>query len=348
MPSARSITKVCPSRRSKSKTPWCAKHSTPVMHQLVGHRAAPVRWSAGRPAALPPGLPGREGVGGGAYVVHPQAPHAQVARAAAPGPRARARARRAGAGVPSGPASRVPRKLLRLAPTSSGRPSARDRVEVGQQLPVVLAALGEAEPGVEHDAVGVDARGRRRVEALAELVDDGGHDAAGTVVRREVGHPVAVRAPVHGDVRRVGARDDVEDRRVGQAARDVVDDAARRRRARPRRPRRAWCRRRRPRPAAASPEMTGTTRSSSSATTGRVAPGRVDSPPTSRTSAPWASSSRPWASADAVSAYRPPSLKESGVTLTIPITRGRWGWLGASSAASGSAPSPRSAWRRCA
>jgi hypothetical protein len=43
----------------------------------------------------------------------------------------------------------------------------------------------------------------------------------------------------------------------------------------------------------------------------------------SRMSAPSASSRIPWVTAASVVAYRPPSLKESGVTFTTPITRGR-------------------------
>ena len=55
----------------------------------------------------------------------------------------------------------------------------------------------------------------------------------------------------------------------------------------------------------------------------RAAPGRVDSPPTSTRSAPSASSARPCATAASASSQRPPSEKESGVTLTTPITSGR-------------------------
>ncbi len=55
-------------------------------------------------------------------------------------------------------------------------------------------------------------------------------------------------------------------------------------------------------PSAARALITGTTRSSSSETSGRVAPGRVDSPPMSRMSAPSASSRRPWAMAASLSA----------------------------------------------
>src|SRR4051794_33240589 len=65
---------------------------------------------------------------------------------------------------------------------------------------------------------------------------------------------------------------------------------------------------------------TGTTRSiSTSAETGE-APGRVDSPPTSRTRAPSSASCKPWATAAPESRNSPPSENESGVTLTTPMT----------------------------
>ena len=51
----------------------------------------------------------------------------------------------------------------------------------------------------------------------------------------------------------------------------------------------------------------------------RAAPGRVDSPPTSRMSAPCAASSRPCEIAASGSRYSPPSENESGVTFTTPI-----------------------------
>src|SRR5437879_3436130 len=51
-------------------------------------------------------------------------------------------------------------------------------------------------------------------------------------------------------------------------------------------------------------------------------PGRVDSPPMSIRSAPSSASRRACATAAPASKYRPPSEKESGVTLTTPITSG--------------------------
>ena len=88
-------------------------------------------------------------------------------------------------------------------------------------------------------------------------------------------------------------------------------------------------------PSAASAVMTGMTRASSSSTSGRVAPGRVDSPPTSRMSAPATRSSRPWAIAASGVAQRPPSENESGVTLTTPISTGRSVRVSAASRISG-------------
>src|SRR6478672_6091820 len=76
-------------------------------------------------------------------------------------------------------------------------------------------------------------------------------------------------------------------------------------------------------PSAASAVTTGTTRRSSSSTDGRSAPGLVDSPPTSTMSAPAATTSRPCAMAASGSNHCPPSEKESGVTLTTPMTRVR-------------------------
>ena len=74
------------------------------------------------------------------------------------------------------------------------------------------------------------------------------------------------------------------------------------------------------RPCAARASMTGRTRRCSSAVSTGSAPGRVDSPPTSTMAAPAANRSRPWATARAWSNHRPPSEKESGVTLTTPMT----------------------------
>src|SRR4051794_12479091 len=73
-------------------------------------------------------------------------------------------------------------------------------------------------------------------------------------------------------------------------------------------------------PSRARASTTGWTRSSSSPDETASAPGRVDSPPTSRMSAPSAASSRPCSIARGGSRNCPPSENESGVTLTIPMT----------------------------
>src|SRR5665213_949138 len=70
---------------------------------------------------------------------------------------------------------------------------------------------------------------------------------------------------------------------------------------------------------------TGSTRASSSSSLTGVAPcGRVDSPPMSSMSAPIAISRRPCAAAAEGEKNLPPSLKLSGVTLMIPMIRGRF------------------------
>ena len=68
---------------------------------------------------------------------------------------------------------------------------------------------------------------------------------------------------------------------------------------------------------------TGTTRASSSSTVIGVAPGRVDSPPTSITSAPCSTSCFARATAASIDANSPPSEKESGVALRIAMMRQR-------------------------
>ena len=76
-------------------------------------------------------------------------------------------------------------------------------------------------------------------------------------------------------------------------------------------------------PAAASSRMTGTTRRASSSGSTAVNPGRVDSPPTSMMSAPSSSSRKPHSMALSAVSWVPPSEKESGVTLSTPMMRGR-------------------------
>ena len=76
-------------------------------------------------------------------------------------------------------------------------------------------------------------------------------------------------------------------------------------------------------PFCASARTTGRTRRASSSASTGWNPGRVDSPPTSMMSAPASSIATPWAIAASASKCSPPSLNESGVTLSTPIMRGR-------------------------
>src|SRR6188472_640865 len=68
---------------------------------------------------------------------------------------------------------------------------------------------------------------------------------------------------------------------------------------------------------------TGSRRASSSTPLTGAAPGRVDSAPMSIRSAPAASMARAMSRARLGSSARPPSEKESGVTLITPITKQR-------------------------
>ena len=76
-------------------------------------------------------------------------------------------------------------------------------------------------------------------------------------------------------------------------------------------------------PRATRASITGTTRAISSSCPTGVKPGRVDSPPTSMRSAPSSSILSAQASASARESCAPPSLKESGVTLSTPMMRVR-------------------------
>src|ERR1700754_442836 len=75
--------------------------------------------------------------------------------------------------------------------------------------------------------------------------------------------------------------------------------------------------------AAARRSISGTTRRISPSTDTSPAPGRVDSPPMSSMSAPSSASVMACAYAASSVSCRPPSENESGVTLTMPTTRGR-------------------------
>src|SRR5690554_3890064 len=69
--------------------------------------------------------------------------------------------------------------------------------------------------------------------------------------------------------------------------------------------------------------MTGSTRFCSTSVGIRSAPGLVVSPPTSMMSTPAPTSFTAWSMAASCWANSPPSLNESGVTLSTPMMRGR-------------------------
>ena len=102
------------------------------------------------------------------------------------------------------------------------QPEPGEHVESAEQLPVLRAALREAEARVEDEPLVVDAGRDERVDAGRELVAHLGDHVA--VVGEGV-HAVGVPAPVHGDVvrRRVSATMR-RHRGIGEAAGDVVDD----------------------------------------------------------------------------------------------------------------------------
>ena len=190
-------------------------------------------------------------------------------------------------------------KLLREAPTTTGMPERGDLPQPPQQLEVVLEGLAEADSGVEPDPLLGDPGGDRRLGPLgeegADLVDD-------VVVDGVALHRPRVAEHVHEDQAGAALGDQRADLGVGAQRGDVVDDR------RPGPERRLGDRRfevsieiETPSAASASesPRTTGSVRRSSSAAPTSSAPGRVDSPPTSRISAPCAASSRPWSIAAA-------------------------------------------------
>ena len=75
-------------------------------------------------------------------------------------------------------------------------------------------------------------------------------------------------------------------------------------------------------PRAANSRTTGSTRANSSSSPTGAAPGRVDSPPTSMMRALSSTMRSACASAAASPSCWPPSEKESGVTLRMPMTMG--------------------------
>jgi hypothetical protein len=63
----------------------------------------------------------------------------------------------------------LPEEGLSGGPEQDRLPEVAQRRQAGEQRPVVLGELGEAEPGVEHEPVGADPRGESGVATGGEL-----------------------------------------------------------------------------------------------------------------------------------------------------------------------------------
>ena len=128
--------------------------------------------------------------------------------------------RRAGR-VVEGPAQ-TPEEGLARGPDKHGLPEGEQGRQVGQQRPVVLGGLGEAESGVEHERLGGDPSGEDRVAAVGELAAYLGDDV---VVDRARLHVGAVSAPVHCDVRHPAGGHEGHHVLVGEPTAHVVDES---------------------------------------------------------------------------------------------------------------------------
>ena len=203
------------------------------------------------------------------------------------------------------------------------RPAQRgDPVEVAQQEEVVVERLAETDAGVEQHLLFAHAGGEGVGQAPLEKGD---HLADHVVVARGFLHGPRLAQHVHEAHRTAALGDERGHGGVAAQGRDVVHEAGAGVERGPRHRRlgrvdrdeslrrggEAFDCRHHARAQSSSPAATGSD------------PGRVDSPPTSMIAAPSAASSRPRATADSVSAYRPPSENESGVTFTMPMTHGR-------------------------
>ena len=152
--------------------------------------------------------------------MHPHGPHASEPR--------QHRGRRGGDVALGGrPWGRVlgppdlPEEGLSGGPEQDRLPEVAQRRQAGEQRPVVLGELGEAEPGVEHEPVGADPRGESGVATGGELAAYLRNDVG---VCRAVLHVDAVPSPVHDDERNLRRRDKGQHLRVGEPPADIVDE----------------------------------------------------------------------------------------------------------------------------
>ena len=269
------------------------------------------------------------------HVVHSATPRGRRARGACRAHRARARAhapglrgeraddRRRQVAFVDGRAlgqQRAEEPLARRADEHAVAERA-ELVEPAEQLPVVLGALREPETrGRARSSLGCDARGdelgdarsrarrapRRRRRRTPERVHRRRRRASAS--RRRVTpvsattRPIAASASPPETSLTISAPASTAARAVDRVHGVDADADAPARRAR---------------------ATTGMTRRCSSSGSTGVAPGRVDSPPTSTSAAPCVAQREPRArSRHPASHQRPPSLNESGVTFRMPMHAG--------------------------
>ena len=103
-----------------------------------------------------------------------------------------AASRSGGRDGPVGAGEQVTEEALARGAHQHRLAEAQHVVETLQHLPVLVAALGEPEPGVEHEQVGVEPDADEVVDPRPQLVAHGGGDAAAVVVDRERLHVGAV------------------------------------------------------------------------------------------------------------------------------------------------------------
>ena len=230
--------------------------------------------------------------------------------------------RSGGRGMPSGDASRAPRKRLREAPTRTGKPRSVMRSRPARRARSCSGCLAKPRPGSTTIRSAATPAARAASTRCAQLPP---HVGDHVVVRGLGVHVAAVATAVHEHPGDAGIRDDAGHGGVGEAAADVVHhDGARRDGGR-----------RHPRPGGVDadrdpapgelgdhgqdpPELLlGIARGRR-----RVASTRHRRRRSRRRRPPCRS---PCATAASMVSWRPPSEKESGVTLRIPMTTHRPG-----------------------
>ena len=280
-----------------------------------------IRWpeSHRRPPRLPP-LPSRHAPARCAL------PRRMLATIAASEPYSRSPA---GTSCPIRCAIVRPTNDLREVPASSGNPSRCNWPKLASKRIVLLEILAEAEAGIEHDALASHTRFEGHLHPIGQVVLNLGRQyrRALSRLRHSVGRPrvCIITTPhqlgagrSHGGVPLKGA--------------DVVDDLRARSSPLLARPPICRCQPTAPHPAAALQNAfqhrhdavaalpSALTDGFGPRLAGRTVPGRVDSPPMSRMSAPSSSSRSACSTARSGRRNAPPSENESGVTLTTPMT----------------------------